>query len=99
MPTRTKDRSDRPYGLVGKNVGHPGRDIIVGGIFSPTRQLVRISPPEHNTYSKLSCHHFKTTVIIKITEINTRWLGPLGDSQDLYPKLQQAKTISNFVLQ
>jgi len=64
-----------------RNTSYPGRDIIVEGAFSPTRRLVRFFSPEHDTYSNLECHHFKTTVIIRITEINTRWLCPIGDSQ------------------
>jgi len=58
---------------------YPGRNIIVRGAFSPTRQLVRFFSPEHGTYSKATI--FKTTVITKITEINLRWLCPIRDSQ------------------
>ena len=53
---------------------YPGRDIIVEGVFSPTRQLVKFYSPEHDTYSKLRCHNF----ILFLKIVFPRYLTLLG---------------------
>ena len=52
------------------------------GVFHPTRQLSRFFFPEHDMSSKTTA----ISPIIIITQINTSWLCPIGDSQGSLPQ-------------